>query len=184
MQGFKLKCFLDAYKGYHRILMGKEDEEKTTFCIEHVAFCYTKIPFRLKVPEATYQGLVDYVFAKQIGKNIGVYVDKMVIKISDKGKSLEDVKENFKSLEKVRMKLNRSKCTFGVEEGQFLGYYVMRQGIQPSPGKVYEFIEAPSPNTLRDAQGLNGKLIARSGFISKSAEKAMPLFHMLKVCIE
>lgn len=48
LQGFRLKCFLDVYKGYHQILMSKEDEEKTTFYTNHGAFCYTKMPFGLK----------------------------------------------------------------------------------------------------------------------------------------
>ncbi|XP_023748530.1 uncharacterized protein LOC111896779 [Lactuca sativa] len=82
------------------------------------------------------------------------------------------------------MKLNPTKCTFRVEEGQFLGYYVTMQGIQPSPTKVDDFIETPAPGTLRDVQGLNGKLTTLSRFISKSADKAMPLFHTLKGCIE
>ena len=65
-----------------------------------------------------------------------------------------------------------------------MGYYVTRQGIQPNPTKVDEIIETPPPSTLRDAQGLNDKLTALSRFISKSADKAMPLFHTLKGCIE
>ena len=65
-----------------------------------------------------------------------------------------------------------------------MGYYVIRQGIQPSLTKVDEFIETLSPGTLRDAQSLNGKLTALSRFIMKSVDKAMPLFHTLKGCIE
>lgn len=49
------------------------------------------------------------------------------------------------------MKLNPAKCTFGVEEGQFLGYYVTKEGIQPNPTKGNELEETPSPCTLRDA---------------------------------
>ena len=184
LQGYKLKCFLDAYKGYHQILMSKEDEEKTTFYTDHGTFCYTKMPFGLKNAGATYQRLVDSIFAKQIGRNIDVYVDDMVIKSPNEEKMLQDIEETFKTLEVAKMKLNPAKCTFGVEEGQFLGYYVTRQGVQPSPIKVDEFIETPTPNSLRDAQGLNGKLTALSRFISKSADKAMPLFHTLKGCIE
>ena len=71
-----------------------------------------------------------------------------------------------------------------LEEGQFLGYYVTRKGIQPSSVKVDEFMETTPPSTLRDAQGLNGKLNTLSRFISKSTDKAMPLFHTLKGCIE
>lgn len=82
------------------------------------------------------------------------------------------------------MKLNPGKWTFGIVKGQFLGYYITKKGIQPSPTKVDEFMEVPSLNTLRDAQGPNGKLTTLSRFIYKSAKKAFPLFHTLKGCIE
>nr|KAJ0216025.1 hypothetical protein LSAT_V11C300153800 [Lactuca sativa] len=184
LQGFKLKCFLDAYKGYHQIMMSKEDQEKTTFYTDHDTFCYTKMPFGLKNTGETYQRLVDSIFSNKIGRNIEVYVDNMVIKSPDEAKMLGDVEQTFRKLEKEKMKLNPGKCTFGVEEGQFLGYYVTRQGIPPSPVNVDEFMETPPPNTLRDAQGLNGKLTALCRYISKSTDKAMPLFHTLKGCIE
>ncbi|XP_023745788.1 uncharacterized protein LOC111893943 [Lactuca sativa] len=131
-----MKCFLDAYKGYHQILMSKEDKEKTAFYTDHGTFCYTKMPFGLKNAGATYQRLVDSIFAKQIGRNIEVYVDNMVIKSPDEERMLQDIEETFQTLEAVKMKLNPAKCTFGVEEGQFLGYYVTRQGVQPSPTKI------------------------------------------------
>nr|KAJ0222828.1 hypothetical protein LSAT_V11C200097150 [Lactuca sativa] len=152
--------------------------------MDHGTFCYTKMPFGLKNVGATYQRLVDSVFTKQIGKNIEVYVDDMVIKSSHESKMLQDIKQTFRTLERVKMKLNPAKCTVGVEEGQFLGYYVTKQVIQPSPVKVDEFMETPPPGTLREVHGLNEKFTAVSRFISKSAGKAMPLFHTLKGCIE
>lgn len=76
------------------------------------------------------------------------------------------------------------KCTFGVAEGQFFGYYVTSKEIHPSSTKVEELLEAKSPHTLRDGQGLNGKLTVLSLFISKSEENVIPLFQTLKGCIE
>ncbi|GJY31072.1 reverse transcriptase domain-containing protein [Tanacetum coccineum] len=49
--GYPFKCFLDAYKGYHQIKMAKEDEEKTTFITSQGIFCYSKMPFGLKMSE-------------------------------------------------------------------------------------------------------------------------------------
>nr|GEU55501.1 reverse transcriptase domain-containing protein [Tanacetum cinerariifolium] len=77
---FSLKCFLDAYKGYHQIQMAKGDEDKTAFFVGEGVFCYGKMPFGLKNAGATYQRLVDKVFSKQIGRNLEAYVDDMVIK--------------------------------------------------------------------------------------------------------
>ncbi|GJU20290.1 reverse transcriptase domain-containing protein [Tanacetum coccineum] len=78
--GFPFKCFLDAYKGYHQIQMAEEDEEKTAFITNQGIFCYIKMPFGLRNAGATYQRLVDKTFHKQIGRNLEVYVDDLVIK--------------------------------------------------------------------------------------------------------
>ncbi|GJQ98491.1 reverse transcriptase domain-containing protein [Tanacetum coccineum] len=74
---FRLKCFLDAYKGYHQIQMAKEDEDKTIFFAGEGTFCYRKMPFGLKNDGATYQRLVDKVYNDQIGRNLKAYVDDM-----------------------------------------------------------------------------------------------------------
>lgn len=85
--------------------------------------------FGLKYTGATYQWLVDSVFPKQIIRNIEEYLDGMAIKSLDEGRLLENVEETLKTLERVIMKLKPGKCTFGVEEGKFLGYYVTQEGI-------------------------------------------------------
>ncbi|GKA84418.1 hypothetical protein Tco_0806013 [Tanacetum coccineum] len=78
--GYPFKCFLDAYKGYHQIQMAESDEEKMTFHTSQGVYCYTKMPFSLKNAGATYQRLVDKDFDSQVGRNIEVYVDDLVIK--------------------------------------------------------------------------------------------------------
>ncbi|GJX64238.1 reverse transcriptase domain-containing protein [Tanacetum coccineum] len=114
---FWLKCFLDAYKGYHQIQMAKRDEEKTAFFIREGVFCYKRLPFGLKDAGATYQKLVDKVFSDQIGHNLEVHVDDMVIKSDSEEDMLVDIKETFDKLRAINMKLNPSKCYFGIEEG-------------------------------------------------------------------
>nr|GEY87349.1 hypothetical protein [Tanacetum cinerariifolium] len=69
-----------------------------------------------------YQSLVDKAFQKQISRNLKVYVDDLVIKSRTKQEIIRDIKETFKTLREINMKLNHKKCTFGVEEGMFLGY--------------------------------------------------------------
>ncbi|KAI3708072.1 hypothetical protein L2E82_37106 [Cichorium intybus] len=160
--------------------MKKEDEEKTTFYTDHGTFCYQKMSFGLKNAGATNQRLVDRIFAPQIGRNIEVYVDDMVIKSRNGPYLLEDVQETLITLEKTKMKLNPAKCSFAVEEGQFLGYYITNNGIRPNPSKVQDLVETTTPATLKDMQGLNGKLTALGRFVAKSAEKAIPLFNTLK----
>ncbi|GJW96992.1 reverse transcriptase domain-containing protein [Tanacetum coccineum] len=102
--GFPLKCFLDAYKGYHHVRMAEEDEEKTAFYTDQDMYCYTKMPFGLKNAGATYQRLVDGAFQSQIGKNLEVCVDDMVVK----SKTLHDAERNYALLEKMELALRHA----------------------------------------------------------------------------
>ncbi|GJZ45269.1 reverse transcriptase domain-containing protein [Tanacetum coccineum] len=134
--GYPFKCFLDAYKGYHQIQMAEADEEKTAFHTPQGVYCYTKMPFGLKNAGATYQRLVDKAFDKQVGRNLEVYVDDLVIKSHTETELLRDIEETFRTLRKINMKLNPKKCTFGAGEGMFLGYMIGPEGIKPCPDKV------------------------------------------------
>ncbi|GJY57702.1 reverse transcriptase domain-containing protein [Tanacetum coccineum] len=180
--GFPFKCFLDAYKGYHQIKMAKEDEEKTTFITSQRIFCYSKMPFGLSNARATYQRLVDKAFHKQIGRNLEVYVDDLVTKSRTEDEIIRDNEETFKTLTEINMKLNPKKCTFGVEEGMFLGYKVNTKGIKVCPDKEDVVLSLSSPKCFKDVQKLDGKLASLNRFLAKSAEKSLPFFKTLKKC--
>ncbi|GJV73945.1 reverse transcriptase domain-containing protein [Tanacetum coccineum] len=115
--------------------MAKEDEEKNAFITSQGIFCYTKMPFGLRNAGATYQRLVDKAFHKKIGRNLEVYVDDLVIKSRTENEIVRDIEETFKTLREINMKLNPKKCTFGVEEGMFLGYKVNTKGLKVCPAE-------------------------------------------------
>ena len=121
---YKLLTFMDAFSGYNQIKMAKEDQEKIAFITSQGLYCYKVMPFGLKNAGATYQRLVNKMFSKQIGRNMEVYVDDMLVKSKEELTHLEDLKETFATLRQYRMKLNPSKCAFGVASGKFLGFMV------------------------------------------------------------
>ncbi|GJY81003.1 reverse transcriptase domain-containing protein [Tanacetum coccineum] len=116
--------------------------------------------------------------------NIEVYVDDLVIKSYTKAEMLRDIEETFRTLRKINMKLNPKKCTFGEVEGMFLGYMITSEGIKPCPDKTEDVLQLPSPRIIKEVQSLNGKLASLNRFLSKSAEKSLPLFKTLKKCIK
>nr|GEW88680.1 reverse transcriptase domain-containing protein [Tanacetum cinerariifolium] len=175
-----LKCFLDAYKGYHQIQLAEANEKKTAFHMGQGVYCYTKMPFGLKNAGATYQRLVDKAFKGQIGGNIEVYVDDLVVKSYTEAEMMRDIKETFRILRKVNMKLNPKKCSFGLAEGVFLRYVITPEGIKLCPNKTAAVLQLPSPRTIKEVQSLNEKLASLNRFLSKSTEKYLPLFQTLK----
>nr|GEX75347.1 reverse transcriptase domain-containing protein [Tanacetum cinerariifolium] len=138
------------------------------------------MPFGLKNAGATYQRLIDEAFQSQIGRNLETYVDDMVIKSKSEGEMLSNIAETFDNLRRINMKLNPKKCSFGVEEGKFLGYMVTCEGIRANPAKTKNLAEMQSPRTWGDMQSLARKLAALNCFLSRSAEKALAFFETLK----
>nr|GEW24549.1 reverse transcriptase domain-containing protein [Tanacetum cinerariifolium] len=116
--------------------------------------------------------------------NIEVYVDDLVVKSYTEAEMIRDIEETFRTLRKVNMKLNPKKCSFGLAEGMFLGYIVIPEGIKPCPDKIAVVLQLPSPRTIKEVQSLNGKLASLDRFLSKSAEKSLPLFQTLEKCIK
>ena len=83
------------------------------------------MPFGLKNAGATYQRLVNKIFSRQIGRNMEVYVDDMLVKSKEEDTHLDDLKETFTTtLRQYQIRLNPSKCTFRVSLGKFLGFMV------------------------------------------------------------
>uniref|UniRef100_A0A2N9FX15 Uncharacterized protein n=1 Tax=Fagus sylvatica TaxID=28930 RepID=A0A2N9FX15_FAGSY len=178
--GHRLLTFMDAFSGYNQIMMDDADQEKTSFITSKGLFCYKVMPFGLKNAGATYQRLMNKMFHHQIGRNVEVYVDDMLVKTKDERKHLEDLKETFETLRRYRMKLNPNKCVFGVSSGKFLGFMVSQRGIEANPDKIKAVLEMTPPRTTKEVQSLTGRVAALNRFVSRATDKCLPFFKTLR----
>ena len=99
----ELLSFVDSFSGYNQIKV---------------------MLFGLKNAGATYQRLMNKMFTHQIGRNVQVYVDDMLVKSLCENYHLDDLQEMFDTLRSYNIKLNPSKCVFGITAGKFLGFMV------------------------------------------------------------
>ena len=152
--GHRLLSFMDAFSGYNQIRMDEVDQEKTSFVTSQGLFCYKVMPFGLKNAGATYQRLVNYMFHPQIGRNVEVYVDDMLVKSQDEEIHLDNPQETFDTLRQYSMKLNPSKCAFGVSSGKFLGFMVSHRGIEANPDKIRAILDMKPPQNVKEVQSL------------------------------
>ena len=123
-------------------------------------------------------------FTHQIGRNVQVYVDDMLVKSLRKNDHLVDLQETFDTLRSYNMKLNPSKCIFEVTAGKFLGFMVSQRGIEVNPEKVWAIMELEPLRTVKEVQSLNGKIAALNKFISKVTDKCLSFFHTLRKLFE
>jgi hypothetical protein len=116
------------------------------------------MPFGLTNATATYQHCMQKCLHNQIGKNVQLYVDDVIIKIKEKHTLINDLRETFDNLRRLRMKLNPTKCTFGVSTGKLLGFLVSSHGIEANPVKIWMVEKVKLPQTLNDMQKITGCL--------------------------
>ncbi|KAL0407680.1 UNVERIFIED_CONTAM: hypothetical protein Sradi_1702400 [Sesamum radiatum] len=161
-------------------MLASEDRKKASFITSADTFCYVAMPFGLKNAGATYQRLVDKIFCPQIGRNVKVYVDDMLVKSKEAENHVVDLEETFSILRKYRLKLNPTKCMFGIRGGRFLEFMVTQKGIEANPLKIKAILVMKAPTNVNDVQRLTGRIIALSRFISKAAEKSLPFFKVLR----
>ncbi|KAL0413485.1 UNVERIFIED_CONTAM: hypothetical protein Sradi_1550200 [Sesamum radiatum] len=109
-----------------------------------------------------------------------VYVDDMLVKSKKAQDHVKDLKEMFSILRKYKLKLNPGKCAFGVRGGRFLGFMVTQRGIEANPSKIKAILDMKAPSNVNEVQQLTRRTTALSRFISKSAEKSLPFFKVLR----
>ena len=81
---------------------------------------------------------------------------------------------------KYKLRLNPSKCVFGVSAGKLLGYIVNQRGIEVDPSKAKAIIDMPPPKTEKEVRGLLGRLQFISRFIAQLTPICEPIFKLLK----
>ena len=140
--------------------------------------------FGLKNAGATHQRLMNKMFAHQIGRNMQVCVDDMLVKGVREEDHLSDLRETFDTFRMYNTKLNPSKCAFRVTAGKFLGFMVSQRGIKVNLEKVRVIMELAPPKTVKDVQSLNGKIATLNKFVSRATDKCLPFFRTLKRSFE
>ncbi|KAD4585878.1 hypothetical protein E3N88_23479 [Mikania micrantha] len=153
--GHEILTFMDASAGFQQIQMEPSNQEDTAFMTPTGIYCYTAMPFGLKNAGATYQRLITE-------------------------NHLRDLQESFDILDRYNMKLNPSKCHFGVRSGKFLGYMVTKRGIEASSEQIQAILNLKSPKNIKEVQRLTGRIAALNRFISRSSKKFKGFYDILK----
>ena len=171
--------FLDAFQGYHQIPLALDDQQKTSFVTPIGNYHYKVMPFGLKNTGSTYQRMMTKMFESQMGKNIEVYIDDMVVKSKIVSKHIGDLTNIFEILRGHKLRLNASKCSFGVDSGKFLGYMVTHQGIEVNPDQIKAINSLQPPRNPKEVQKLTGITAALNRFIFRSADRYKPFFLLM-----
>ena len=149
--GHPWMSFLDAFQGYHQIPIAFYDQKKTTFVTPTWNYHYKVMPFDLKNAGSTYQRMMIRMFEPQLGKNIEIYIDDMVVKSKLESEHVNDLRNIFEILKRHKLGLNAFECSFGVESRNFLGYMVTHHGIEVNPDQIKAINSLQPPRNPKEA---------------------------------
>jgi hypothetical protein len=138
------------------------------------------MPFDLKNAGETYQRMMQNCLGSQIGRNIQVYIDDVVITTRKEESLITDLRETFDNLDRNKLKLNPTKCSFGVPIGQLLGFLVSVRGIEANPEKIQAILTMGKPTKLHQVQQVVGRVAALSQFVTRLGENALPFYALMK----
>ena len=149
--------FLDAFQVYHQIPLILDDQERVAFITLIGNYHYKVMPFGLKNAGATYQRMMTRMFKLQLGKNIEIYIDDMVVKSKAESEHVNVLANIFAILRKYKLRLNASKCSFGVRSGKFLGYMVIYRWMEVNLNQIKAINNLQPPRNPKEVQKLTGK---------------------------
>jgi uncharacterized protein YehS (DUF1456 family) len=131
--------------------------------------------FRLKNVGATYQRAMVALFHDMMQKEIKVYVDDMIAKSREGENHVQILKKLFERLRKYNLRLNPTRCSFGVKSEKLLEL-VSDKGIKVDPNKVKAIQSMPPPKTKKDVIRFLGRLNYIARFISQLTMTCDPIF--------
>jgi hypothetical protein len=121
-----------------------------------------------------------YHLGNQIGRNVQVYINNVVITTREEATLIGDLRETFDNLDRYKLKLSPTKCSLGVPAGQFLRFLVSERGIEANPEKIQGILTMVKPTKLHEIQQLAGRVAALSRFVAWLGEKALPFYTLMK----
>jgi len=178
--GAKFFSKLDLWSGYHQIRVSPEDCYKTTFRTYQGLYEWLVMPFGLTNAPATFQSLMNSVFATVLRKFVLVFFDDILIYSPDWPAHLQHLRIALSILSHDSLVVKLSKCSFGQQWVDYLGHIISSDGVWVDDTKIAAIKEWPVPVSVKNLRAFLGLASYYRKFIKNFAMLAAPLTDLLR----
>jgi hypothetical protein len=171
---------LDLRSGYHQIRVATGEQHKTAFQTHHGLYEFMVMPFGLTNAPASFQGLMNQVFAELLRKCVLVFVDDILVYSPTLDTHVNHLRAVFTLLQQNQLYVKSSKCSFAKQELEYLGHVIGKNGVATDQSKVTAVTKWPTPTSVKALRGFLGLTGYYRRFIQHYGILARPLTLLLK----
>ena len=178
LNGAKVFSKLDATSGFYQIPLEKESSKLTTFITPFGRYRYTRLPFGISSAPEIFQRTMEHILEGE--KQVIVFYDDILVFGYDDDDHEKALKSCINKTVDAGLKLNKKKCEFGVDEIEFLGHIISKDGIRADPKKVKAITEMPEPTNVAELRRVLGMINFLGRFLPNLSEVLKPVTELLE----
>ncbi|KAL5264194.1 hypothetical protein ACHWQZ_G005321 [Mnemiopsis leidyi] len=173
LSGSTIFSKLDAKDGYWHVPLTERSSYLTTFNTLIGRFRYLRLPFGLKSANEVFQKRMTQIYEKLDG--VEVVFDDILVHGSTQEEHDRRLMSALECSRKAGVKLNKSKCKFGLREVTYLGRVISAKGVKPDPDKIRDVLDMPKPTDRTGVQRILGMINFLAKFIPNMSTITQPL---------
>jgi len=173
---------IDCNSGFWQIPLDELSIEKSAFSSESGHYEFLVMPFGLKNAPKTFQHFMNIILHGL--NNIGVLMDDIIIYTPNIKQHLQEVEAVLERLKEANMSISIEKSKFARRSVNYLGHVLTPTGLNKDPTKIEAVLNFPTPTKVKDIQRFHGMCQWYANFIPNFADKAEPLYRLLKANVK
>ena len=172
MNGATIFSVLDAKSSFWQIPLDEKSSMLTCFSTSYGRYRFLRLPYGLCSSSDVFQHAIEHLFADV---PCAIIVDDILVGGKDQEEHDHNLRLVLNRARQVNLKLNPTKCKFGVTNVNYVGHTFTSDGLKPDPEKVKAITDMPSPDSVQSLQRYLGMVNYLAKFIPNLSDVAAPL---------